>query len=114
MRRKRREYVILNNNKLHHISYDDAILFAKDNGIRRADAIIKEVADSLRQFREIAKRHAVQDRWISSIESAINTYLVSWGLEDEGNISVAFEIEGISGSGEIVRRKTISPEPRKK
>ena len=34
--------------KLHHISYDDAIQFAKDSGIRRADAIIREVADSLR------------------------------------------------------------------
>ena len=58
--------------KLHHISYDDAIQFAKDNGIRRADAIIKDVADSLRQYREIAKRNEVQDRWISSIESAID------------------------------------------
>ena len=82
--------------KLHHISYDDAIQFAKDNGIRRADAIIREVADSLCQFRDIAKRYAVKDRWISSIESAINVHLVSWGLEDKGNISAAFEIDGKS------------------
>ena len=82
--------------KLHHISYDDAILFAKDNGIRRADAIIREVADSLRQFRDIAKRNEVQDRWISSIESAINAHLVSWGLEDKDNSSASFEIDGKS------------------
>ena len=82
--------------KLHHISYDDAILFAKDNGIRRADAIIREVADSLRQFRDIAKRYEVQDRWICSIESAINAHLVSWGLEDKGDSLVAFEIDGKS------------------
>ena len=81
---------------LHHISYDDAILFAKDNGIRRADAIIREVADSLRQFRDIAKRNEVQDRWISSIESAINAHLVSWGLEDKDNSSSSFEIDGKS------------------
>ena len=31
--------------------------------------------------------------WISSIESAINAHLVSWGLEDKGNSSAAFEIE---------------------
>ena len=82
--------------KLHHISYDDAIQFAKDSGIRRADAIIREVADSLRQFREIAKRYEVQDRWICSIESAINAHLVSWGLEDKGDSLVAFEIDGKS------------------
>lgn len=82
--------------KLHHISYDDAILFAKDNGIRRADAIIREVADSLRQFRDIAKQNEVQDRWISSIESAINAHLVSWGLEDKDNSSASFEIDGKS------------------
>ena len=82
--------------KLHHISYDDAIQFAKDNGIRRADAIIREVADSLRQFRELAKRYAVQDRWISSIESAINAHLVSWGLEDKDNSSASFDIDGKS------------------
>ena len=80
----------------HHISYDDAIQFAKDNGIRRADAIIREVADSLLQFRDIAKRNEVQDRWISSIESAINAYLVSWGLEDKDNSSASFEIDGKS------------------
>jgi hypothetical protein len=27
------------------------------------------------------------DRWISSIESAINVHLVSWGLEDKDNSS---------------------------
>ena len=35
-----------------------------------------------------------QDRWVSSIESAINTHLVSWGLEDKGNNSAVFEIDG--------------------
>ena len=39
------------------------------------------------------------DRWISSIESAINAHLVSWGLEDKDNSSsssAAFEIDGKS------------------
>ena len=34
------------------------------------------------------------DRWISSIESAINVHLVSWGLEDKDNSSASFEIDG--------------------
>ena len=36
------------------------------------------------------------DRWISSIESAINAHLVSWGLEDKDNSSASFEIDGKS------------------
>ena len=41
------------------------------------------------------------DRWISSIESAINAHLVSWGLEDKDNSSSSsssssFEIDGKS------------------
>ncbi len=84
--------------KLHNVSYNDAVSFAKDNGIRRADAIIQSVADSLRHFREIAKKYAVQDRWINSVESAINGHLVSWGLIGCDNEAVSFEIEGKSYS----------------
>lgn len=37
------------------------------------------------------------DRWISSIESAINVHLVSWGVEDKDNSSASsFEIDGKS------------------
>ena len=36
------------------------------------------------------------DRWISSIESAINAHLVSWGVEDKDNSSSSFEIDGKS------------------
>ena len=36
------------------------------------------------------------DRWISSIESAINAHLVSWGLEDKDNSSSSFEMDGKS------------------
>lgn len=41
-------------------------------------------------------RHTNDDRWISSIESAINAHLVSWGLEDKDNSSASFEIDGKS------------------
>ena len=36
------------------------------------------------------------NRWISSIESAINAHLMSWGLEDKDNSSASFEIDGKS------------------
>lgn len=80
--------------KLHEITYDDAVLLAKDNGVRRAENIIQSVADSLKLFREIAKRYAVQDRWINSVESAINGHLVSWGLVGCNKELVSFGIDG--------------------
>lgn len=80
--------------KLHRISYNDAIAFAKDNGIRRADAIIRSVAESLKRFREIAGKYAVQERWINSVESAINGHLAAWGLADTRPAHISFEIDG--------------------
>ena len=80
--------------KLHEITYDDAVSFARDNGVRRAENIIQSVADSLKRFREIAKRYAVQDRWINSVESAINGHLVSWGLVGCNKETVSFGIDG--------------------
>lgn len=77
--------------RLHDITYDDAINFAKDNGIRRPDVIIQTVADSLKQFHNIAHKYNVQDRWINSIEATINGHLTSWGLTTKAT-HFSFEI----------------------
>ena len=45
--------------KLQDITRDDVIQFARDNGIRRPDAIIRDVVDSLKQFRTIATKYGV-------------------------------------------------------
>lgn len=82
--------------KLHQITHNDIIAFAKDNDIRRADAIIRSVAKSLKQFREIARKYAVQERWINSVESAINDHLAAWGLADTHSTSISFELNGKS------------------
>ena len=37
--------------KLRDITRDDIIQFAKDNGIRRPDAIIRDIVNDIRQFR---------------------------------------------------------------
>lgn len=79
--------------RLHDITYDDAINFAKDNGIRRPDVIIQTVADSLKQFHNIAHQYNVQDRWINSIEATINGHLTSWGLTTKAT-HFSFEING--------------------
>ena len=53
--------------------------FAQDNGIRRADAIIRDVVSSLKQFRSIATDNEVTESWIGRIESTIIEHLKAWG-----------------------------------
>ena len=65
--------------KLQGITRDDAIQFARENGIRRPDAIIREVAASLRQFRTIAKKYGVSEQWTGRVETTIIGHLKAWG-----------------------------------
>ena len=69
--------------KLRNITREDAIQFARDNGIRRPDAIIRDVVASLRQFRTIATKYGVSDEWTGRVETTIIGHLKAWGeLED--------------------------------
>ena len=65
--------------KLRNISRDDAIQFARDNGIRRPDAIIREVVASLKQFRSIATKYGVSEQWTGRVEATIIDHLKAWG-----------------------------------
>ena len=65
--------------KLHDITRSDVMAFAQDNGIRRADAIIRDVVSSLKQFRSIATDNEVTESWIGRIESTIIEHLKAWG-----------------------------------
>ena len=65
--------------KLHNITRSDVIAFARDNGIRRPDAIIRDVVSALKQFRTIATDNCVSESWISRVESTIVDHLKSWG-----------------------------------
>lgn len=59
---------------------EDALAFAKENGIRKPDNIIKEVASAISQFRYFAKKHHVEERWINAIEARLSELLESWGF----------------------------------
>lgn len=65
--------------KLRNITRDDAIQFARDNGIRRPDAIIRDIAGSLKQFRKIATKYDVTEKWIGRVETTIIGHLKEWG-----------------------------------
>ena len=58
--------------KLRGITREDAIQFARDNGIRRPDAIIREVVASLKQFRSIATKYGVSEQWTGRVECLNN------------------------------------------
>ena len=65
--------------KLREITRDDVIRFAKDNGIRRPDAVIRDIVNSLKQFRTVAAKYNVAERWIGRVEATIIDHLKSWG-----------------------------------
>ena len=83
--------------KLRGITREDAIQFARDNGIRRPDAIIREVVASLKQFRSIATKYGVSEQWTGRVEATIISHLKVWGEWDESELS-EFSMNGHSVS----------------
>ncbi len=65
--------------KLRHITREDVIAFARDNGIRRPDSIIRDVVGALKQFRAVAIKHGVSEQWTGRVEATIISHLKSWG-----------------------------------
>ena len=80
--------------KLHDITRSDVIDFARDNGIRRPDAIIRDVVASLKQFRTIATEYGVTESWIGRVESTIVEHLKAWGEWEYEDADVAIDING--------------------
>ena len=84
--------------KLRNISRDDVMQFARDNGIRRPDAIIRNVVDSLKQFRSVAEKNEVSEEWTGRVETTIIDHLKAWGEWQENAITPEFTINGHSVS----------------
>lgn len=80
--------------KMSGITKEDVLLLAKENGIRKAKEIIDEVATSIKEFRPIATKYGVQDRWIASVENTINKNLEDWGLLESVKPKASFIIDG--------------------
>ena len=79
--------------KLRNITRDDVIQFAKKNGIRRPDAIIRDVVNALKQFRIVAMQCGVVGPWLSRVEMTINDHLKSWRELDEIEVPSVSETE---------------------
>lgn len=89
-----REHCLYIRAKLHDITRSDVIEFARDNGIRRPDAIIKEVVSSLKQFRTIAVDNGVSESWTGRVEATIVEHLKAWGEWECGGGDVVMKING--------------------
>ena len=78
--------------KLSGWTKDDALTLAKENGIRKAEAIITEVAEAVKKFRLFAEKHQAQDRWIAAIEQTLTANLDAWGFSSaEKGISLSLD-----------------------
>lgn len=66
--------------KLSAITKQDVLDFARDNGIRRANTIIREVTSAIFSFRELATKYGVADEWTSRINTCLTRHLVEWGF----------------------------------
>jgi len=80
--------------KMQNITRDDVIQFARDNGIRRPDAIIRDVVASLKQFRVIATKYGVSEEWTGRVETTIINHLKSWGEWQEDIAKPELTING--------------------
>ena len=69
--------------KLRDITREDVIQFAKDNGIRRPDAIIRDIVNAIKQFRTVATKYGVAEQWIGRVETTITDRLKSWGESED-------------------------------
>ena len=58
------------------------------------DAIIRDVADALKQFRPVAEKNGVSAGWIGRVESTILCHLRAWGESEEPTGTASSEVNG--------------------
>ena len=69
--------------KLKDYTKEDAFALAEENGIRKAESIIKKVAAVISDFRKYAEECEVNPKWIGTIEACLKNNLKEWGLSEE-------------------------------
>lgn len=80
--------------KLMDITRQDVLDFAKDNGIRRAESIIREVARAVGSFRATAEKFKVKEEWINRVDSCLSSRLSEWGFTASAGQKEIQEIDG--------------------
>lgn len=86
-------HCLLIHGKTKAIGLDDVMAIATENGIRQAESIIHKVSAAIRDFRAIAIKYGVQERWIAAVENTLNANMEAWGLIEPARMN-AFEMAG--------------------
>lgn len=73
--------------KLSGHTKEDVINFALENGIKKVETIIQQVADAIRKFASLAHKIGMQQKWINAIESTLFSHLEEWGLADKQTLA---------------------------
>lgn len=89
-----KRHCIMIHGKFTDIMLDDVMAIAEENGIRKAESIIHEVAEAICDFRQIANKYGVQKQWISAVERTIDGNLEAWGLKKPQETEVFYDSAG--------------------
>lgn len=77
-----RMHCLMMRGKLQGQTIEDALALGKENGIKRAEGIIGEVAAAIRRFRDFAEECEVSPRWTGAVETTLLHHLTEWGLAE--------------------------------
>ncbi len=80
--------------KLSGHTKSDVLAVARENGIRKAESIIQQVAAAIARFRLFAQKYEVQDKWTNAVEKTLNSRLEAWGYLPSRPHAISLEIEG--------------------
>lgn len=87
-------HCLLMRGKLSGQTKEDALILAKENGIRKAETIIQQVAEAVSGFRSIARKYGVENRWTNAVENTLNGHLEAWGFAGHDKTILSLQIEG--------------------
>jgi serine/threonine-protein kinase HipA len=98
------DHCLMMRGKLSEQSKEDALTLAKENGIRKAEAIIRQVGDAILQFRTFAVKHGVNERWMDAVETTLSAHLKAWDMAIDTQDAIDMEIDGTLYSNVHVER----------
>lgn len=81
------EHCMSVNGKLTDITKEDALTLARENGIRRPESIIRDVAGAVAAFRHFASQSGVKEEWTGRVEKRLHDGMLVWGFASAGTQS---------------------------
>jgi serine/threonine-protein kinase HipA len=74
------QHCLMIRGKFTDITIEDVVQLATENGIRRPESIIREVAEAIQGFRTLAEKYGVEEQWIAAVETTLKANIEAWHL----------------------------------